>query len=105
MFAPSRRSYDHTVKMWSTVDNRENVCHRNLRGHTNRVYSLQYDGRFIISGSLDFTMKVWDASTGNCRYTLHGHTSLTGLMVLKGDTLVSANADATLKVWNLATGR
>ena len=58
----------------------------------------------MVSGSLDFTMKVWDGSTGVCLYTLQGHTSLTGLMVLKNDILVSANADATLKVWNVSNG-
>ena len=31
------------------------------------------DGRRVVSGSLDKTLKVWDVATGKCVATLGGH--------------------------------
>ena len=33
------------------------------------------DGRRVVSGSIDKTVKVWDAATGECVATLEGHSS------------------------------
>ena len=42
----------------------EPVC--TLRGHSGPVYSVAYspDGKHIVSGSFDNTVKVWDSQTG-----------------------------------------
>lgn len=56
------------------------------------------------SGSLDSTIRVWNAETGLCTFILQGHSSLVGLMQLRGNILVSGNADKTLRVWNVRTG-
>ena len=32
------------------------------------------DGRRVVSGSLDNTLKVWDVATGECLATLEGHS-------------------------------
>jgi WD40 repeat protein len=39
---------------------------RTLRGHSGLVRSLAYspDGKHIVSGSYDSTVKVWNAATG-----------------------------------------
>src|SRR5262249_41138224 len=49
---------------------------RPLTGHTGEVTSVAFsaDGRHIVSGSRDQTVKVWDARTGQERLTLKGHT-------------------------------
>ncbi|ODV84308.1 hypothetical protein CANARDRAFT_29191 [[Candida] arabinofermentans NRRL YB-2248] len=41
---------------------------RQLFGHTNRITSLDFspDGRWIISSSLDSTIRTWDLPTGGC---------------------------------------
>ena len=33
------------------------------------------DGRRVVSGSLDKTLKVWDVATGKCVATLEGHSN------------------------------
>ena len=33
------------------------------------------DGRRVVSGSCDNTLKVWDVATGKCVATLEGHSS------------------------------
>jgi WD40 repeat protein len=37
-----------------------------LRGHSDYVYSVAYspDGKHIVTGSRDDTVKVWDSQTG-----------------------------------------
>ena len=32
------------------------------------------DGRRVVSGSMDDTLKVWDVATGKCVATLKGHS-------------------------------
>ena len=32
------------------------------------------DGRCVVSGSTDGTLKVWDVATGECVATLKGHS-------------------------------
>ncbi|KAH3669146.1 hypothetical protein WICMUC_004985 [Wickerhamomyces mucosus] len=41
---------------------------RILWGHSNRITSLDFspDGRWIVSGSLDSTIRTWDLPTGGC---------------------------------------
>ena len=48
-----------------------------LKGHTNEVTSVAFspDGKRIVSGSRDNTVKVWDAASGQETLTLKGHTS------------------------------
>jgi len=65
------------------------------------------DGRTVVSGSDDKTLKVWDLETGRCRATFEGHTnSVFGVAITSdGKTVVSGSDDKTLKVWDLETGR
>ena len=79
-------------------------CLHTLSGHTNRVYSLQFDGRHVVSGSLDTSIRVWDVDSGTCKHALMGHQSLTSGMELRDNILVSGNADSTVKVWDITTG-
>ena len=80
-------------------------CLHTLSGHTNRVYSLQFDGIHVVSGSLDTSIRVWDVETGSCKHALMGHQSLTSGMELKDNILVSGNADSTVKVWDITNGQ
>merc|ERR1712112_332566 len=76
-----------------------------LSGHTNRVYSLQFDGVHVVSGSLDTSIRVWDVESGACRHALMGHQSLTSGMELRDNILVSGNADSTVKIWDILSGQ
>jgi GTPase SAR1 family protein len=79
-----------------------------FKGHAGvvRGVAVTPDGKTVVSGSDDKTLKVWDFETGQCRATFQGHTSgIYGVAVTPdGKTVVSSSADETLKVWDLATG-
>ena len=46
-----------------------------IPGHSGDVATISWslDGKHIVSGSEDKTLKIWDASTYECIKTLQGH--------------------------------
>lgn len=44
-----------------------------LNGHTDDVLKVRFNEQFIVSGSQDRTIKVWNINTGKCLRTLTGH--------------------------------
>jgi WD40 repeat protein len=85
---------------------KERAC---LRGHTNEVPAIAFtpDGKTVVSGSLDRTIKLWDLTTGKERATLRGHATsiLSVALAADGRTLASASSDGVIKVWDLASGK
>jgi WD40 repeat protein len=66
------------------------------------------DGRSIVSGSWDKTLRLWDAATGQPRGTpLTGHTASVISVAFSPDgrSIVSGSWDETLRLWDAATGQ
>ncbi len=65
------------------------------------------DGQRLASASVDQTVKVWDARTGEETLTLKGHAGavLSVAFSPDGQSLASASADGTVKVWDARTGQ
>jgi F-box/WD-40 domain protein MET30 len=61
--------------------------------------------RYMLTGALDSTVRLWDVSTGRCLKTFFGHVE--GVWALAGDTLrvVSGAEDRMVKVWDARTGK
>lgn len=79
-----------------------------LEGHTDVVTACAYspDGSFIVSASLDSTLRIWKTSTGQSVCVLTGHTRAINDCVFSpnGCLIVSAGSDHTLRVWNVSSG-
>jgi WD40 repeat protein/serine/threonine protein kinase len=79
-----------------------------LEGHRGKVTSLAIsaDGRTLISGSSDQTVRVWDLLTAKCVQQCAGHEAPVTAVRLSGDgsVLVSAGKDGTVRVWSRKTG-
>ncbi|KAJ3011772.1 UNVERIFIED_CONTAM: hypothetical protein HDU68_001533, partial [Siphonaria sp. JEL0065] len=79
-----------------------------LHGHTAAVCGVVYsaDGKTVVSGSWDETVKVWDTRTGECIRTLTGHTDAVTSVAISADskTVVSGAWDTTVQVWDTRTG-
>jgi len=76
-----------------------------LRGHRGYVYSaiLTPDGKRIISGGSDGTIKFWDPETGADLMTLRGHEGAVYSLAfsLDGKKIASGSWDNTIKVWDV----
>jgi WD40 repeat protein len=94
--------YDHLYNRFSQEKT-------TFRGHWGRVSSVAYspDGKWIVSGSSDKTLKVWDAATGQETLTLHHHYLPVSSLAYSpdGKWIVSGSEDEMLMVSEAATGQ
>jgi len=61
------------------------------------------DGRFIVSGSKDTTVCLWNADNGQAVRTLHGHTQGVRAVLITPDgrSIVSGGDDGTVRFWDV----
>lgn len=77
-------------------------------GHGECIYSLQFNEKFLVSGSRDRTLKVWDLETGRCLRTLTKHRG--SVLCLQFDShpdediIVSGSSDSDIIIWKFSTG-
>ncbi len=78
---------------------------KSLGIHKGPVRSVAINNKFIISGSYDKTIKIWDINTGKEVETLKGHTDSVLSVAIKDDYIVSGSSDKTIKIWDINTGK
>jgi hypothetical protein len=80
-----------------------------VKGHESFVTSVAFspDGKRLASGSLDKTIKISGAATGQEVLTLKGHESFVTSVAFSpdGKRLASGSEDKTIKLWDAATGQ
>ncbi|KIK13712.1 hypothetical protein PISMIDRAFT_118339 [Pisolithus microcarpus 441] len=78
-------------------------------GHTDGVFSVAFssDGKKIVSGSWDKTVRVWDAERGvKIGSHLEGHTDGVNSVAVShdGKRIASGSVDKTIRVWDAERG-
>jgi WD40 repeat protein len=86
-------------------------CTKSLHGHTSAIWAVCFslDGRLLLSGSTDKTVRLWETSTGHCIRIFEGHTDAVlsvcfsphGALAASG----SLNRDKAVRIWDLASGQ
>jgi len=78
-------------------------------GHSWGVTSVVFssDGKIVISGCYDGTIRFWDTETGNWIRTIiaQNHRVLALAVSPNGTTLASSYDDQTVKLWDVQTGK
>ncbi|PWN25985.1 WD40 repeat-like protein [Jaminaea rosea] len=81
---------------------------REFRGHTSDVLSLDWSkNNFLLSSSMDKTVKVWHLSKPDCLITFgHGDFVTSAVFHPKDDRFfLSGSLDGKLRLWNIAAKR
>jgi WD40 repeat protein len=83
---------------------------RSIPCHGGFVYAVAYsppDGRYLASGGLDRTIRLWDRATGREIRAFFGHEGFVRGLAFSPDgrRLISASEDFSLKLWEVASGR
>jgi len=83
------------------------ILNRRLTGHMKTVSALAVtaDGKRLVSGSYDHTVRLWDLSSGDSIRSFPGHTDKVGGVAITrdGKTIVSGG-DHTVRFWNAEDG-
>ncbi|KAI9861262.1 MAG: hypothetical protein M1813_005435 [Trichoglossum hirsutum] len=103
------------VKIW---DVSSGECLQTLKGHGDSVNSValhhsvssvafSYDSARLASASVDGTVKIWDAGSGECLQTLEGHSNSVNSVTFSHNSarLASASDDGTVKIWDAGSDK
>ena len=86
--------------------------HRNFPedAHEECVYTIQYQGNYLVSGSRDRTLRVWNLTTGRlARHPLRAHTGSVLCLQFDSkpeeDVIISGSSDTHVILWRFSTGK
>ncbi len=98
-------SNDYSFKIWNFLLEKISL---EIDSHDDKISSLNEspDGKKIITGSEDNTLKVWDIS-GKLLHTLRGHFAgiKTVAVSPKSNLVISGSEDYNIRIWDIETGR
>lgn len=70
-------------------------------GHTGGVWTFDYDGTRLVTGSTDKTVKIWNMASDQVLITLKYHRSTVRVLKIFGDYIITGSRDYTIAVWNV----
>jgi len=98
-------SHDKTIQIRSL----DGKLLKTLTGHASAVVCVAAspDGKTLVSGGADSTIRVWDPATGELKRTIANHGDRVNALAWSpdGKFLASGSRDRTLRVWQPEIGR
>jgi WD40 repeat protein len=96
-----------TIRIWDLTTAKEVSALKLDEGDIAFGVAYSPDGRYLVSGSLNTSVRVWDVSTEEAVNMPEGHTAQVRTVAYSpdGKHIVSGSDDKTLRVWELPTGQ
>jgi len=117
--------HDKTIRLWDIA---KSECLNVLREHSHCIECLAFSpasltsletpdgktykgkpvmGNFLLSGSRDKSVKIWEMSTGLCIMTLIGHDNWVRGVCFhpNGKYVISVSDDKSIRIWDIKQGR
>jgi hypothetical protein len=116
IFAPEksiiRRQFENCIPPFirrkPRVQTNWNAALQTLEGHSCWIISVAFspEGKQVVSGSNDQTLRLWDAVTGATLQTPKGHSGFIYSVAFSpdGKQVVSKSSDRTVRLWDAITG-
>lgn len=96
-------SSDHNIYLYH-IGVEKPVLLFKLEGHTNSVFSLAFhpDGRHLLSGSRDATLRVWDLAEKKCTQVINAHLLHVHQIAFSpaGNIFATCSMDKSIKLWD-----
>ncbi|OQN98471.1 hypothetical protein B0A48_15741 [Cryoendolithus antarcticus] len=77
-------------------------------GHTECVYTIQHTNDWLVSGSRDRSIRVWDLATSRLKRAMTGHEQSVLCLQFdptpENDIIVSGGSDSWVIIWKFSTG-
>lgn len=105
-------SADKSVKVWKATG--EAIWQTQLHSDWATGVAFSPDGKYVVSGSKDMTVKIYESETGNLFTTYNGHRRQFGpqsgrfavydvIFTQKGSEAISAGEGSVMRCWNPET--
>lgn len=63
---------------------------------------FQATDTYVVSGSDDNKLKIWDTDSAKCIATLSGHRRGVACLYFEDDTLISGGGEGICKIWSIS---
>lgn len=89
------------------IDITTGQCHV-FKGHSSNVFSAAFspDGRLLVSGSKDNTMRIWDINSQKCLRIIESDSDVRSVTFSPdGKRILSISSSGNTRIWDVSTGK
>lgn len=93
---------DKVIRIW---DYNSLKCEKMLTGHLDVIRTLDVQNDNLVSGGLDYKIKLWDLENYRLIYSVdEAHTKCIESVIFARDFFISGSKDGFIKIWNFIKG-
>ncbi|MDZ4762920.1 MAG: TIR domain-containing protein [Chloroflexota bacterium] len=98
--------YDGSIRQWTANATTPSFTFRGAQNASVTALALSHDGRMLLSGAADGSVRLWDTQSGLLIRAFSGHSLAVTALAFAPDRIMFASGsfDMTVRVWEIATG-